>query len=199
MMEQTFSEAIKVKDGIFFNLPYHIERAKHTSKHFFGKELIFNLSEDMIPKEMRSGMFKCRVVYTHKMLSIEFLPYTFRKIKTARIIHDNEINYSYKRTDRSRINNLLEQSDSDEIIIIQNGNVTDASSSNLVFENETGLYTPSTYLLRGTKREYLLKHKIITERAITENDIKLYSKVYFVNAMVDLEDQICLNTESLLK
>lgn len=197
MMEQIFSEAIKVKDGVFFNLQYHIERANRTSKHFFGQEIRLNLSEDMIPENMGSDMLKCRVVYAHKVLDVEFIPYTFRQIKDVQIVRDNNIDYSYKRTDRNRIHNLLKQSGSDDIIIIKNGNVTDASSSNLVFEDETGLYTPSSYLLQGTKREYLLDHRLIMEKTIKEEDIKLYSKVYFINAMIDLEDQICLDTKTI--
>ena len=85
---------------------------------------------------------------------------------------------------------MLSKSDCDDIIIIKDGFVTDASSSNLVFENKTGLYTPASYLLRGTKREYLLSKGLIEERIIKEDSLKEYDSIYLINAMVDLEDRI---------
>ncbi len=54
----------------------------------------------------------------------------------------------------------------DDIIITKNGNITDSSFSNLVFESSDGaLFTPETYLLEGgTKRKFLLKNGIIREK-----------------------------------
>ena len=85
----------------------------------------------------------------------------------------------------------------DDIIFIKNGFVTDSLSANLVFENENGLFTPKTYLLAGTKRALLLEKGIIQEIDISKNDIAFYQKIRFINAMMDLEDGIAMDTVSL--
>ena len=76
--------------------------------------------------------------------------------------------------------------------------VTDSSSANLVFRSANGLYTPKDFLLPGTKRKYLLDCGKITEASIGINDIGSFDSVHFVNAMMDLEDNVKVETSSLL-
>ncbi len=189
-----FSEAIKVRDGVFYNLPLHEARMNRTAQHFFGHDLPLDITPDMIPPEFCTGLVKCRVVYgADGVASVEFTPYTFRKIETVAIVHDDTIDYTYKSTDRSRLNGLLATSGCDEIVIVKNGLVTDASSSNIVLEDTTGmLYTPSTPLLAGTKRDYLLRAGIISEREVHSEDLLAATKIRLINAMIDLEDNIVL-------
>lgn len=193
-----FSEAIKLKDGIFYNLEYHQERMNRTCVDFGIKQInLFDVTKS-VPKQFQEGLFKFRVLYSHEILSLEFISYSFRSVKTVGIIIDNEIDYRYKYQNRETLNKLLQESGCDDIIIIRNGFVTDGSSSSLVFESAEGLFTPTNYLLPGTKRQYLLDKDIITEKEITINDIKSFDKVYFINAMVDIEDNISIETSSLL-
>ncbi len=187
MREQVFSEAIKLKDGILYNLPYHEMRMRRTTEYFFG--MSFPLSIE-IPEDKMIGLYKCRIVYSDKVHSVEFILYSFRAVRSLALVRDDSIDYGYKYTDRVGLNTLLTKSRCDDIIIIKDGYVTDASSSNLVFEDKTGLYTPGSYLLRGTKREYLLDKGEIQERTIKEEDISKYHSVYLINAMVDLEDGV---------
>ncbi len=196
MKEQVFSEAIKLKDGVLYNLPYHEMRMKRTIENFSGKS--FPLLID-IPEDKKKGLYKCRIVYSNKILSIEFIPYSFRVVRNLSLVRNNLIDYSHKYTDRIELNTLLTQSGCDDIIIIKNGFITDASSSNLVFEDRTGLYTPNTYLLRGTKREYLLDRGIIKECTIKEKDIEKYDFVYLINAMIDLKDEIKIPITKIVK
>lgn len=187
MREPMFSEAIKLKDGVLYNLSYHEMRMRRTTEHFFG--INFPLLIE-IPEDKMAGLFKCRIVYSNQIYSVEFIPYSFRAIRRLALVKDDSIDYVYKYTDRVALNTLLAKSRCDDIIIIKDGYITDASSSNLVFEDKTGLYTPDSYLLRGTKREYLLDKGVIKERVIKMGDIKEYDSIYLINAMVDLEDRI---------
>lgn len=187
MREPMFSEAIKLKDGVLYNLSYHEMRMRRTTEHFFG--INFPLLIE-IPEDKMTGLFKCRIVYSNQIHSVEFIPYSFRAIRRLALVKDDSIDYVYKYTDRVALNTLLAKSGCDDIIIIKDGHITDASSSNLVFEDKTGLYTPDSYLLRGTKREYLLDKGVIKERAIKVENIKEYDSIYLINAMVDLEDRI---------
>lgn len=189
-MKEKFSEAIKLKDGILHNLSCHQARVDTTLANFGGGKvnLFYTLSE--IPVFAREGLFKCRVVYSNRVESVEFIPYTFNHIETVGIVVDDYIDYGYKYVDRSRIKKLLEKSGCDDIIIVKQGMVTDAFSANLVFESKEGLFTPNTVLLQGTKRRFLIETGRILERDISVNDIKLFDRVGFINAMVDLEDNI---------
>ena len=77
MREQMFSEAIKLKDGILYNLSYHEMRMRRTSEHFFG--ISFPLLIE-IPEDKMIGFYKCRIVYSDKVHTVEFIPYYFREI-----------------------------------------------------------------------------------------------------------------------
>lgn len=194
MRELIFSEAIKLKDGVLYNLSYHEMRMRRTIEHFFG--ISFPLLIE-IPEDKMIGLYKCRVVYSDQIHSVEFIPYSFRVVRNLALVQDDSIDYTYKYTDRVVLNALLTKSGCDDIIIIKDGYVTDASSSNLVFEDKTGLYTPSSYLLRGTKREYLLEKGIIKERTIKEENIKEYDSIFLINAMIDLEDRVKVSIAQL--
>lgn len=185
-----FSEAIKVKDGIVYHLDYHQQRVDRTAGHFFGKTVDLSLVPSQLPDTHKKGLYKCRVVYSDRIESIEFQPYAFRSIRSIGLVVDNEIDYAYKYADRSRLNQLLADSGHDEIVIIRKGFVADASSSNLVFVSNEGLFTPTTYLLPGTKRQYLLDKGIIREAEIKVDDIRRYQQVLLINAMIDPEDGI---------
>lgn len=193
----TFSEAIKLNDGVLCNLDYHQQRINQTLHDFYQTEIDLSVMKERIPAHMHSGLFKCRVLYTDKIERIEFIPYVFRTLRSVAVVTNNEIEYAYKFADRSHINNLLQKSGCDDILIIKNGLVTDASSSSLVFKSSKGLFTPADYLLPGTKRRYLLDHKKIKERSIHVDEIKTFDWVYFINAMIDLDDDIKFDTSLL--
>ena len=198
MKKHLFTEAIKVKEGKFYDLEMHIERMQQTTLHFFGKSTIFSLSEDIIPVEKREDLFKCRIVYSDKVVSVEFTPYTFRTINKLSVVDGEDISYSYKWADRGDLNKLLDRKgESDDVLIIKDGLATDTSFSNVVFENESGLYTPTSYLLNGTKRRHLLTQGIIRERVIAKEDILSFSKIHIINSMIDLEDEVWLPISGL--
>lgn len=180
-----------MRDGVFHNLEGHRARMDRTAAHFFGRT--FEL-QPVVPADMRSGLVKCRVVYGERGVeSVEFAPYVFRTIRTVAIVRDDTIDYTYKSTDRSRLNRLAAESGCDEIVIVKNGFVTDASSANIVLEDPSGaLYTPSTPLLRGTKRELLLRAGVITEREVRPDDLRSAANIRIINAMIDLEDNVVL-------
>lgn len=195
---KTFTEAIKLKDGVFYNLEYHQDRVDRTYSQFsIPRFELSNLLKD-IPESTKIGLIKCRVEYGDNINKVEYLPYSFRNIRTVALVSDNTIEYSYKYADRNQLNQLLSSTGCDEMIIVKNGLITDASAFNLVFESADGLYTPIDCLLKGTKRQILLDNQTIEEVRITANDFLKYNKVYFINAMVDLEDNICIPTANII-
>lgn len=200
MKEHLFIEVIKVVDGEFVDPQPHIERVFRTTRHFFTKPLTVDLNSNMIPTHLRTvDIVKCRIVYGRQIVSIDFEPYKVRSIKSLSLAEHNTIDYKYKYHNRDVINKLRAlHSDSDDILIIRNSQVTDTSFTNVVFKDHAGkLYTPKSTLLAGTKREQLLNAGVIHEKEIRVSDIKSYVGVYLINAMIDIEDNVFVGVDAI--
>ena len=65
--------------------------------------------------------------------------------------------------------------------------MTDTSYSNIIFFDGTKWVTPSTPLLHGTMRSFLLKNEIISEMKIKVPDMKQFQKARLINAMNPFE------------
>jgi 4-amino-4-deoxychorismate lyase len=142
-----------------------------------------------IPENCSSGIFKVRVLYGQTIEKIEIEPYIFRTIQSLKVVHHESIDYHLKFTDRQILQELFSQrGDCDDIIIIKNGFVTDSFAGNLLFFDGENWVTPTTPLLRGTKRQFLIDQGIISEKEIREEDIRSYQKIGIINAMIDFEE-----------
>lgn len=199
MKEPSFVEVLKVKDGVFIDPQPHIDRIFRTTSHFFNNPLTVELADNMIPDQLRSGIVKCRIVYNRKVISIEFEPYAVRNIRSLAIIESSAIDYSYKYLNRDSINKLFaHRGDCDDILITKNSLVTDTSYSNVVFKDSKGkLYTPTSTLLAGTKRQRLLDTGVVQEKEIHVKDVHTFVGVYLINAMIDIEDNLFVGIDSI--
>lgn len=177
---ETYLETIQVVDGVYQNLDEHRARMLRTigKVHSFPTE---------VPETDRQGRVKCRILYDRTAIrEVTFTPYTLPTIKSLQIVA-TEIDYSLKYADRSALNKLMEQRGAcDDILITKEGAITDTSFCNVVLENEEGLFTPDTPLLKGTKRALLLKKGVIKERRIAVSDLPSYHKIHLINAMIEL-------------
>jgi 4-amino-4-deoxychorismate lyase len=180
-------ESIKVDNWQLQNIGYHNERLNRSRKELFDIQDAADLSElILLPADLDSGIYKCRVVYSKILHSIEFLPYIPRQINSLRLVTADDIDYSYKFQDRNNFKELMKDLAEDEILIVKNGFITDTSFSNIVFYDGSNWITPSTYLLNGTMRKYLLDAKKISIRNIRPEDIKSFESAKLINAMLDL-------------
>ena len=194
-------ETIRSEDGILKNLSHHNERLNRSVGDLFGKRPGLSLEEIVkVPVNASSGIFKCRVEYDFLVRKIEFIEYEARIIRSLKMIEDNSIDYSYKYTDRKRIEELfLRREGCDEILIIKNGMVTDSSYANIILRDQRGRWiTPDSYLLAGTRRANLLQKGLITERRVTYKDIEKYSEVKLINAMLDINDSEAIPISGIL-
>lgn len=179
---KTYIETIKVIDGKVNNLSYHQQRVFRT----IGK--MIDLPLPQLPDDTK-GIMKHRIVYDSmgKIVDVSTSPYTMRAIRSLHIVFDDVIDYASKYEDRSLLNNLFSmRGDADDILIIKDGYVSDTSYCNIVFENKTGLFTPYTPLLLGTKRQILLDKGIIMSRSIKLENISDYDSIYLINSMIEL-------------
>lgn len=182
-------ETIKVENKKICNVDYHNARMNYSRRELFNSRNEIDLNEVIIiPQSFTDGIYKCRIIYSKNIHSIEFLPYVYRKIQCLQIIIDDEISYSYKFQDRIKLTNHLSKVTSDEILIVKNGLITDTSYSNVVFKDERRFITPSKPLLRGTKRAQLINESIISEEEIHLDDLSKFKFVYLINAMLELDE-----------
>lgn len=181
-------ETIKVLDRKLCNVEYHNARMNNARRDLFNSKDMIDLNEIVVPKVVSNETYKCRVVYSEKIISIDFQLYIKKKVRSLRIVSDNDISYSYKFEDRDRITRLLSSVETDEILIVKNGFVTDTSYSNVVFSDGKNYFTPAEPLLKGTKRQKLIDDKVIVEEEISLEDIRKFKFVCLINAMLDLED-----------
>ncbi len=187
-MSQLF-ETIKLQNKKLFNIEYHNERMNNSRRNLFGTEDKINLEEVIkIPDGISNNAFKCRVVYSEKITDIEFQPYYEKKVNSLQAINVDWIDYSYKYLDRSNLQKLLCKCIADDVLIIKNGFVTDTTYSNVVFYDGKNYFTPNTPLLKGTKREKLLREGIIKETEIKISDINNYKSLFLINAMLDIDE-----------
>lgn len=185
-----FTEVIKLRDGVLYSLAYHKARVARTLAAFGMSQMDFAMVEDAVPSNCTNGLYKCRVLYSNKIEKIEFTPYSLRRIETVELVADNNIEYSFKYADRGRLNALQAASRCNEIIIVKDGFITDSSYTNLVFKQGKEYFTPKECLLPGTKRQALLDAGIIKPVSIRPKDLSSYESVHFINAMIDIEDNI---------
>lgn len=99
----------------------------------------------------------------------------------------NDLDYHLKYADRTPLENLKKHlNDEDEVIIIQNGEVTDTTFSNICFFQAGRWFTPARPLFEGIKRKFYLEKGKITERRIKVEDIFHYEKICLINSMLDI-------------
>ena len=118
---------------------------------------------------------------------METFEYTVRQIRSVRIMEIGEHDYRYKYADRAWINELLRTSGCDEIIMVRDGMVTDASIANLAFLDGRDWITPNTPLLAGTMRKKLLEQGMIREAPIKLDKLQWFDKIKLMNAMLPWE------------
>ena len=184
-------ETIKIEDGKIFNLKWHNQRLNRSRLELFALHKPLNLANyiDTPPQ----GLYRCRVVYDVEINSVEYLPYTPKKLKSFKIIQSN-VEYEYKYSDRSELNRLILE-DYDEIIIEKNGLLTDTSIANIAFHDGKDWFTPKTPLLKGTTRERLLREGFLKLKDIKKENIKEYSHFALMNAMIGFQIQKSINIQ----
>jgi 4-amino-4-deoxychorismate lyase len=191
-------ESICLRNGKLQNMSFHNQRFNRTRKELFGMEEPANL-EDLIqiPKYLKDMVYKCRIVYSELIYSIEFIPYITRKIKNLQLIRDDTISYSFKYLDREYIDALKTHASADDILIVKSGFITDTSFSNIVFFDGSQWLTPTTFLLNGTMRQYLLSVGKIQEDEIKESDLKRFIYARPINAMLDFDTTVWISIANI--
>lgn len=192
-------ETIKLENGRLFDLEYHNRRMNAARQELSGPQPPIDLAEIIqVTEEYCDGLFRCRIVYSNQIDSIEFIPQKERKFSSLKLVVCDHIDYHLKYADRSLLNKLYAQRDeADEIIIIRNNEITDCSIGNLLFYDGESWVTPATPLLPGTQRQKLLETGHIQEEFIVVQDLGNYSKVAIINTFFDLKNMPIIDIDNI--
>lgn len=188
-----FFETIKIVNFIPQNLELHNARLNFTRKEIFGINDSLNLNDILSSISIQSAeIYKCRVIYSKSIERIEVLPYFRKEIKKLKIINCDKISYDHKSTDREFLNKLLDKKENcDEILIVKNNLITDTSFSNIAFYDGAKWFTPAKPLLKGTKREMLIRNLSLNEKEIRVEEIfKNFTSFSLINAMLEPTENI---------
>jgi 4-amino-4-deoxychorismate lyase len=206
-------ETIKIENAVICNPEWHLRRIAESLEKVFGDNqptvttgndinherspltLFEELEHLCLPKELH----KCRVVYNAGIVDIQITPYYRITLNRFRLVECNTISYPFKFTDRQKLEQLFTlRGKADEIIIVKNGCITDASVANLVFFDGKSYFTPDTPLLAGTHRARLLAEEKIFQRSISVNDLHRYESFKPINAMSEEGFQNMIPVENII-
>lgn len=181
-------ETIRIIEGEPQNLYLHDVRMNRSRYILFGMSDHLKLADYIsVPDHAKSGIIRCRVTYGETLISIEFIPYSPARIFTLKLVEAETLVYDHKYLDRSPLTGLIDKSTADDILVIQNSCITDASYANIVFTDGRNWITPDTPLLCGTMRELLLRKGVIKEERILVGDISRFTHFRLINAMLGFD------------
>ncbi len=185
--KEKFLETIKALDGELFNLDYHEKRSG-----------IKNIASYLCPPS--KGLYRCRLVYNINHIDVTYHLYKKRKIKTLKLVYDDAISYVKKSTDRKEIDKLFSLRDNcDDIVIVKNGFITDTSIANIALFKNDIWYTPKSPLLKGITRQRFIDNGLLKELDIKVSEIKTFSKIALLNAMIDFDIITDKKIEEIIK
>jgi len=178
-------ETLCIDHGEIQNIDFHNDRMNRARRDLYFLYDSIDLREIivLVPK----GTHRCRVIYNDHVHRIHYLP-PVKKIRKSFRFVSADIDYRYKYLDRRNIEKLLKvKGGSDDILIVRNGLLTDASSSNIAFFYNNQWITPAAPLLEGTTRQRYLKAGKLRVADITPGKAEKCEKMALMNAMIDFE------------
>ena len=186
LVSRQLLETLRCKNGEGQHLDYHQARVERSLTQL-GVKTYYNLATLVSPPN--NDLYRCRIAYDEKTIDITYLPYTKRNIVTLQIVHANTLVYDLKYADRTSLNTLFEKrGKADDILIIQNGLVTDTTIANIAFYDGKQWLTPTKPLLHGTTRARLIHEKKIIEAEIHAKELANYLHFALMNAMIGFSE-----------
>ena len=194
-----FIETIRIQDGHACHLSDHADRMRRTADHLgFTAPTLPQDLEARLPADLRTGTVRCRVLYDHTLREVTFTPYRRRQIERLFAVDAGTTDYAFKYADRAPLARpQIPLAETDELLFIRDGCLTDTSYTNLVLRRGDELVTPDTFLLDGTCRRRLLRTGRIRTARIRLQDLATYDELLLINAMMPLHEAIRLPTSAV--
>ena len=186
IVEPTLFETIKIDNGKIYNLQYHQARVNKAYKELFNTESKLNLVDALTDYPI-DNLYRAKILYNaNGFISKDYYIYKQKNISSFLLVEMSNINYNFKYLNRDFLT-PLKMHQADEFIITQNGYLRDTTIANIaLFHTKSKKWhTPKTPLLKGTTLNRYLDKKELVEAEIHYKDLKNYSKIALLNAMVD--------------
>ncbi|WP_313580657.1 aminotransferase class IV [Chishuiella sp.] len=195
-----FIESICCENKQLRNLDYHQKRFDDTREDNFSDFQPISLKDKItINNDLSNDKYKVRIVYDKDIQSIEFLPYTMKTIETIKLFTiDDKVDYSYKYVERSFFDEYINETKTDDLVLVKSNYITDCIYSNIVFFDGEQWITPKTFLLKGTMRESLLDNGKILQKNIKVSDLNNFKSFKRINAMMNLDESQEIHISCLL-
>ena len=111
-------ETLRCEEGKALHLSYHQKRLDD-SLHTLNIKKTYDLSALIFPPKL--GTYRCRFLYDASGYTVEFHPYTPKKITSLKLLTCNTLEYPLKYADRGALNLLFEQRETcDDVLIVKN-------------------------------------------------------------------------------
>ncbi len=194
-------ESIRWSDGRAELLHLHQERVDRSRARYYAKAPAFKLARVIgeldLPAE---GLFKLRLIYGAGLQHWEVQPYRIREVRSLRVIEADALRYGRKYADRGGLDELFaNRGRCDDVLIVQRDHLTDSTYANLAFHDGQHWYTPGWPLLRGTRREELIRRGVIRPTVIRLRDLYKFEQVRLINAMMEWEEGPTFSTSAVLR
>jgi 4-amino-4-deoxychorismate lyase len=194
-------ESICIEDGQIQHGKYHELRFKKSYVETFKIQPNYSLFDGIHLINLDSTLkYKLRIDYKQSGTRYSISEYHNSIPTKLKLIKSNSITYPLKNNKRKNLNHLYKQrGDSDDVLIVKNGLITDASYSNILFTNGHQIVTPSTPLLQGTCRARLLSENKISAIEIQVATIDQYHSFQLINALNDFDEARWVDTKNIVK
>jgi 4-amino-4-deoxychorismate lyase len=194
-----FIETICYEKGRFQRIELHNERLNRTRNNFFGLKTNLQLELFLsIPEYLKNETVKCTVTYGSDIIGIEYNLYKIRPVNSLQLVNDDTIDYTFKYADRRKIDAFFfRRGQSNDILIVKNGLVTDTSYANIVFRQDDQWYSPQNPLLKGTRLSSYLLEKRVTTALLRPKDLSFFSEARIINAMISIENSPVIPIENI--
>ena len=189
-------ESLLLDNGQYFLLEEHLKRMGNSARYFgfdYDANRVIKTLNDFSSKN-NIGMVKARLLLSKSgKLEIEGQTVT-PQVATGKVIlakepvdKNNPFLY-HKTTNREVYTKFQDQMPSEAFDVLlwnQDGELTEFTNGNVVLEINRKLWTPpvSCGLLAGTYRDRLIQTGEIHEKTLTHSDLKIASKIWFINSV----------------
>lgn len=178
------------------NLYFHQQRIDYTFNNYFKKSNPFNLEKILInflKNNNLFGRYRLKFSYSCDYFNIFHQKHIASKNNFFKLFVINNINYSFKFTNRDVFANLK-----NEIIIINNQKITDCVIGNLIFLKNNQWFSPADYLLKGTQLSFLISNNQVKLKNIYINDLPLFESFMMINALNPFDLKRALPIENIV-
>ncbi|TWT06420.1 aminodeoxychorismate synthase component I [Planococcus sp. CPCC 101016] len=189
-------ESLKLEDGQYPLLPYHLARLQDSSDHFHFPGNIDEIEWELmkLAKKYPKGIYKIRLLLDEKGLlelqAQKAVP-TEEPVKCmlASSPVDSKNPFLFHKTTHRKVYEKAGENLPKELFSVllwnEKHQLTEFTIGNLVVEKDGRFFTPpiSCGLLAGTFRQYLLDQKLIEEKILDKQDLENCDAIWFVNSV----------------